>query len=164
MEIALSLENKGLKFETSSMKNPEDESEEESEEEEEEDSEEEGSNAEKKISMRLDGLSYNCSLYFRSHCAQVFNTTSQTNFFNKKVYFDLHPFYPIMVSIGEDQALTLWDIELDKQILVKHLGLTPTAIKFSTDGDLLVIGSDNGNVLILDSKITKNSHGKLNDS
>ena len=52
----------------------------------------------------------------------------------------MHPTYPIMVSVGEDQNLIIWNTEDNILLFVKSLGMTPTAIKFSPDGDLLVIG------------------------
>ena len=39
----------------------------------------------------------------------------------------------------------------------ENLGLTPTAIKFSPDGDLMIIGFSNGDLQYFDSKIHKNS-------
>ena len=47
--------------------------------------------------------------------------------------------------------------------MVRNLGMTPTAVKFSPDGDLLVIGFQISIVMILDSKIQKNTMGKITD-
>lgn len=41
--------------------------------------------------------------------------------------------------------------------------MVPTAIKFSPDGDLLVIGHQNSHLLVLDSKMQKNTMGKITD-
>lgn len=45
-----------------------------------------------------------------------------------------------MASIGEDQKMILWDTENNSLLMVRNLGMNPTAIKFSPDGDFLVIG------------------------
>jgi len=41
--------------------------------------------------------------------------------------------------------------------------MTPTAIKFSPDGDLLVVGFQTSLVFVLDSKMQKNTMGKITD-
>lgn len=69
-----------------------------------------------------------------------------------------------MVSVGEDQNLNLWDLDSNQILLVKFLGVTPSAIKFSNDGDILVIGFVNGSIMVLDSKIVKNVNGKFGES
>ena len=62
------------------------------------------------------------------------------DFFNKKLFFALHPTLPIMISVGEDQRLMIWDTQNNSLLMVNNLGMTPSAIKFSPSGELLVIG------------------------
>lgn len=45
-----------------------------------------------------------------------------------------------MASIGEDQKIILWDTENNNLLMYKNLGMNPTAIKFSPDGEFLVLG------------------------
>ncbi|CAD8183513.1 unnamed protein product [Paramecium pentaurelia] len=108
-------------------------------------------------------LKFNYSIYMRSHQSQIFDSKQQIDFFNKKMFITLHPTQPIMVSMGEDQKLILWDTENNSLLLVKNMGMTPTAIRLSPDGDLLVIGFQNSMVVIMDSKIQKNTMGKVSE-
>lgn len=85
-------------------------------------------------------LKFVYSIYMRTHQSQVFDARQQIDFFNKKMFFALHPTQPIMMSTGEDQKLIVWDTENNSLLMVKSLGQTPTAIRFSPDGELLVIG------------------------
>jgi hypothetical protein len=36
--------------------------------------------------------------------------------------------------------MILWDTESNSLLMIRNLGMSPTAIKFSPDGDFLVIG------------------------
>ncbi len=69
-----------------------------------------------------------------------------------------------MVSIGEDSNLCLWDIETCKLLTIKNLEITPTACKFSPDGLLLVVGFINGQLIFLDSKMSRLNLGKYGES
>jgi hypothetical protein len=68
-----------------------------------------------------------------------------------------------MVTIGEDQIMCMFDLTLNKLIKIVYLKLTPTVVKFSPDGDILVIGFINGDLRLYDSKMKKNTFGKLQD-
>jgi len=59
--------------------------------------------------------------------------------------------------------MILFDTNENTLLLVKYLGNTPTAIKFSPDGSLLVIGFMNGDVILFDYKIDKNTYGKVGE-
>jgi WD40 repeat protein len=97
------------------------------------------------------------NLFLRNHCSQSINNQSQ-----KRVFFALHPRFDILLSLGEDQNLFLWDTEKNKIITSKVLGYIahPTAVKFNKDGDIIVIGFSDGLVIFLDSKIIKSNQGK----
>jgi hypothetical protein len=75
------------------------------------------------------------------------------NFFNKKVSFAVHPTESVMVTVGEDKMLRLYDFVLNRLFHIIYLKDTPTAIKFSQDGDLLVVGFVTGDLRLLDSKL-----------
>jgi WD40 repeat protein len=45
-----------------------------------------------------------------------------------------------MASIGEDQKVILWDTENNVVLMYKGFGINPTAIRFSPDGEFLVVG------------------------
>lgn len=68
-----------------------------------------------------------------------------------------------MATIGEDQNMCLFDTNENKLLQVKYLGNTPTAIRFSPDGSLLVIGFMNGDVILFDYKIDKNTYGRMGE-
>ncbi len=89
---------------------------------------------------------------------------SFSSYSHKKVHIALCPIQPIMFSIGEDSALFIWDTEKNSLLDLRELPFRPTAIKFSPDGNLLVVGFINGMVWILDAKIDRNIFGKLGES
>lgn len=59
--------------------------------------------------------------------------------------------------------MCVWDITSNKLLSIEYLSKTPSAIKFSPEGDLLVIGLTSGDLVIYDSKIKKSLHGKAGD-
>lgn len=73
-----------------------------------------------------------------------------------------HPKLDIVVTVGEDQNLFFWDTDRNRFIFNKFLGYSsyPTAIKFSRDGEYLIIGYSDGLLIFLDSKISKSLQGK----
>lgn len=79
---------------------------------------------------------------------------NKSNQKNKKLYITIHPREPIMISVGEDKNLCLWDIEKNKLLNnKKYLEDYPTCVKFSPDGDSIIVGFINGKFQIMDSKI-----------
>ncbi len=73
------------------------------------------------------------------------------------------------MTIGEDQNLLFWDTDASgggsRFIFSKYLGYTsiPTSMKFTKDGDFLILGFSDGLLIFLDSKITKSLPGKTDD-
>lgn len=118
----------------------------------------------KNYTDQINSFKFSYNLYLRSHCSQIVNSQNQKNYTNKKIHIALHPYFPIMVTTGEDNVLYIWDTEKNQILTSKEYKFKPTAIKFSPDGNLLVIGFINGTLLILDSKIDKSIHGKLSES
>ena len=57
----------------------------------------------------------------------------------------------------------VFDTASNRLLRSENLGQTPTAIKFSPEGELLIIGFANGDLQYFDSKIKKNTHGKLSE-
>ncbi len=76
-----------------------------------------------------------------------------------------HPKLEIIVTIGEDQNLIFWDADGNRFIFNKYLGYSsiPTALKFSKDGDYLIVGFNDGLLIFLDSKISKSLQGKTDE-
>lgn len=66
-------------------------------------------------------------MLLRNHSSQLNDDT------NKRIFFTTHPRFDIMVTIGEDQNLFIWDTEKNKIIASKFLGYValPTCIKFN---------------------------------
>ena len=81
------------------------------------------------------------------------NNNNKSDLKNKKVFIAIHPKEPIMISVGEDKTIYLWDIEQNNILFKKNLDVIPTCCRFSPDGDLLVIGFVDGVFIIYDSKI-----------
>lgn len=87
--------------------------------------------------------------------------------FKKKVFVSMHPAHLIFVSVGSDKILKVFDFENRVQLQEVNLAsyltykgnfdeLNPTCTVFSIKGDNLVIGFDNGSILILKIVITRN--------
>ena len=81
------------------------------------------------------------------------NKNIKSNLKNKKVFMTLHPREPVMVTVGEDKNLLLWDIEQNRLLTKEYLDIIPTCCKFSPDGDQLVVGFIGGQFKIFESKI-----------
>ena len=75
----------------------------------------------------------------------------------------MHPTHPVMVTVGDDQKLMIWDTQNNVLLLVRNLGMSPSAVKFSPDGELLVIGYQVSMVMVLDSKMQRNPLGKASE-
>jgi hypothetical protein len=63
-----------------------------------------------------------------------------------------------MATVGDNQQLLIWDISNMKILAQKYLSFIPSAVKYSPDGDILIIGSVNGRLMLLDSQMQKNPH------
>ena len=176
MEAAFSFEYSGVKVQENMEKSKKTENktmnQEDSNDEMDEDNSENEDNAsylnvlqkKKNITDKINSFKFSYNLYLRSHCSQILNSQNQKNYSNKKIHIALHPFFPIMVSVGEDNILYIWDTDKNQILSSKEYKHKPTAIKFSPDGNLLVIGFITGTLLILDSKIDKSIHGKTSES
>jgi len=60
-----------------------------------------------------------------------------------------------MATLGEDQMVMFWDCDRRKLLLTYELELNkdkakPTALKFSHNGDMLIIGFSDGFLLLTD--------------
>ena len=100
-----------------------------------------------------------CNSLIKNHAAaNIDRSKNNTDFFNyKKVFISVHPKANILVSCGDDCILYFWDTINCKPILIKTLGFIPTTCKFSPDGNQLVIGFQNGFVMIFEPKITRST-------
>ncbi len=76
-----------------------------------------------------------------------------------------------MISVGEDRSLFIWDVEKNKLLQRRFLqsfsssslSKSVSCIKFSPNGNVLVLGFFDGTIMFLDSKITKTMHGKTEE-
>lgn len=74
----------------------------------------------------------------------------------------MHPKDSIMVSVGEDGLLCMFDLTNDKPLLIQHISnVSPTCVKFCPfDGNILVIGFINGYIRFYSSVFNKIKFGK----
>lgn len=82
-----------------------------------------------------------------NHASQVMTHSSKTfeEILNqRKLKFTLHPEKPLMVTIGYDNDLVFWNTLTHSSIYSDTLAQTPSCIRFSPDGRLLVTGFENG--------------------
>lgn len=101
-------------------------------------------------------------LYLRNHSGPVSASTAIN--YKKKVIFAIHPIYPIMITIGEDQRLCVWDTERFELLKSQDAGYNVTALKFIPDnGDMLALGFVTGRITIVNSKFIPNAHGSFNE-
>ena len=101
-----------------------------------------------------------CDLLVKNHAsANIDRCKNPMDFLNfKKILMSLHPKSNILVTCGDDCNLYFWDIIEKKPVLTKNLGIFPTVCKFSPDGNQLVIGFQNGIIMIFEPKITRSSN------
>ena len=79
-----------------------------------------------------------------------------------------HPKLEIIATIGHDQQIIFWDTEHNKLLHVTELPTDnekryPTAIKFSHSGDHLIVGFSDGELLFLESKMSKSMQTKIDE-
>ena len=74
-----------------------------------------------------------------------------------------HPTEPVFATISTDKTLRLWNSQKKAQIALTRLAERATAVEFTRDGACLVIGNENGEILIVkynaldESKSAKNA-------
>lgn len=81
-----------------------------------------------------------------------------SDFFNPLLIFDLHPFLPIIALGSLDKSIRLFNFYSKEFVCQKNFENEITAIKYSNDGKLLVVGFLNGNVFVLDSQMTDKNY------
>jgi WD40 repeat protein len=80
-----------------------------------------------------------------------------------------HPKQDILATVGQDHVVIFWNCEQGTILHTSELDLDrektrPTALKFSHNGDYLILGFSDGLLLYLDSKMSKGMQGKGGDS
>ena len=100
----------------------------------------------------IDKIDYewNNELLARNHSVQLPIDSNRPfdSLKHKKVNIALHPELSIMVTSGSDQQIFFWDTEEFKPFYSNSYRKTPTCIKFTPDGQLLVIGFEHGAIEI----------------
>ncbi|KAL4497254.1 hypothetical protein ABPG72_011189 [Tetrahymena utriculariae] len=90
---------------------------------------------------QTESFKFSYEICMRNSSSQRFTSKQNT----KKLFFSLHPFENLMATVGEDQQLTLIDFEQNKLMISKNLEEgVPTTVRFSPNGNLFVIGFNNG--------------------
>jgi len=95
-------------------------------------------------------------LYSQSHASQ--NPHS-----SKKLFFAHHPKLPILATIGDDQQLIIHHSQQNIIIKEKYFKETPTVVKFTPDGDILVVGFLNGQITLLDAQIQQQPYSGFSE-
>ena len=94
--------------------------------------------------------------YLRFHQAQNTGMSGikslYENLYNKKVYFALHPRDNILVTVGEDNNLFMHSLDQNELLAVLNFERTPTALRFSPNGEILIIGFQNGDLNVYESR------------
>ena len=100
------------------------------------------------------------SLFLRNHSGAAANAKN----YKKKLIFAVHPHLSILITIGEDQRMCVWDTKNFRLLKSHDTGFGVTAIKFVPDnGDMLALGLANCRILIIDSKFVVNNFGQVNE-
>lgn len=107
------------------------------------------------------GLSFRAVLFLRFNCSQDGRRV------RSKVLVTQHPKMEIIATIAQDQQIIFWDTEHNKLLHVTELPSEerkhPTAIKFSHSGDHLIVGFSNGELMFLESKMSKSLQAKTDE-
>ena len=115
---------------------------------------------------KISDIKFDVNLLLRNHSIQMaINANNTTEYFlHKKVHMSAHPTMNVLVTIGNDKMLCLWNttnMELMDRI---NLGVVPTCVKWSPDGTLLVVGFFTGILKIYESKAVKTVYGRYKNS
>lgn len=96
-----------------------------------------------------------------------FNCSQDGRRVHSKVLVTQHPKMEIIATIGYDQQIIFWDTEHNKLLHVTELANEekrhPTAIRFSHSGDHLIVGFSNGELMFLESKMSKSLQAKVDE-
>lgn len=92
-----------------------------------------------------DDISVKFNVLFEGHCLELSDSA--------KVLIALHPEHSLLVSVGDDRILKLWNYDTHVLIVSKQLDAKarPSALQFSRFG-MLAVGMDNGILVLLVSK------------
>jgi WD40 repeat protein len=104
---------------------------------------------------------WNNELLARNHSVQLPINSNRPfdSLKHKKVNIALHPELSIMVTSGSDQQIFFWDTEDYKPFYSNSYRKTPTCIKFTPDGNLLVIGFEHGAIEICGAQMKRQITG-----
>ncbi|EGR31153.1 hypothetical protein IMG5_116830 [Ichthyophthirius multifiliis] len=106
---------------------------------------------------QTENFRFNYDIYLRFHSSQKFSLKQS----NKKISISIHPSEKLMLSVGEDQQLSMFDCENNLLIYQQYLDQgTPSVVKFSPDGEYIIIGFTNGIIIIFSIQILQNKFSK----
>lgn len=77
----------------------------------------------------------------------------------KKIHLSCNSWFPIFVTVSDDETIRLWDIWWWSVLMTWNLGAKATAIAYHPDGDFLAVGMANGILLLLEAKTKKMNFG-----
>lgn len=83
-------------------------------------------------------------------CIVTGHSSLQLSQNKKKIITCLHPKEGVLVSVGNDQTLMLWDVNKDTCLVSKNLGHQATCLDFSPDGFYIAVGLQNGVFLLIE--------------
>lgn len=77
----------------------------------------------------------------------------------KKIQISCNTWFPLFVTVSDDETIWLWDIRWKSVLMSWNLGAWATAIAYHPDGDYLAVGMENGILLLLEAKTKKMNFG-----
>lgn len=88
---------------------------------------------------------------------------SQKHLLSKQIYITSHPYYPFFLSAGEDGNMVLWDNEKNQIFKNFKVEKNVSAVKISPKGNFLVVGLEDGGVMLAEIKIEKVLYANKNN-
>jgi WD40 repeat protein len=94
-------------------------------------------------------VSFTITEHLKNFCQQQFIPSLQSH--NKKIQMSHHPHKPAIATIGDSLGLLIWETQHMQIIAIKNLEQIPTCLQFLPDGNSIVVGFANGDLLFFDT-------------